>query len=145
MGCPWVPVCVSYASLYHSCTINEPEIISGSQLDAPTGIYFNRTDVKQAIHAPLDVDWAECTGGIFPDGDTSLPPALTVLPSVIEKNNRTVIVHGLADYVFLYEGQALFLVTFEPMLTAFFLFFVELELLFRSLFHIGSPFDGHIY
>ncbi|KAF9040776.1 Alpha/Beta hydrolase protein [Panaeolus papilionaceus] len=105
----------------------------GSQLDAPTGIYFNRTDVKQAIHAPLDVDWAECTGGIFPDGDTSLPPALTVLPSVIEKNNRTVIVHGLADYVFLYEGQALFLVTFEPMLTAFFFVFCRTRIAIQNM------------
>ena len=36
--------------------------------------------------------------------DESLPPAFTVLPSVIEKNLRTVIVHGLADFVLMAEG-----------------------------------------
>ena len=71
-------------------------------------IYFNRTDVKKAIHAPLDVDWVPCSiNSVFntSDGnDESLPPAFTVLPSVIEKNLRTVIVHGLADYVLIAEG-----------------------------------------
>ena len=23
-------------------------------------VYFNRTDVKKAMHAPMDVDWLEC-------------------------------------------------------------------------------------
>ncbi|KAG1885880.1 uncharacterized protein F5891DRAFT_910324, partial [Suillus fuscotomentosus] len=31
----------------------------------------------------------------------SLPPALTVLPNVIEKSQRTVIVHGLADFMYI--------------------------------------------
>jgi hypothetical protein len=26
---------------------------------------FNRTDVKEAMHAPMDVDWAECAGPVF--------------------------------------------------------------------------------
>jgi len=69
-------------------------------------IYFNRTDVKKAIHAPLDVDWVPCSANVFntSDGDESLPPAFTVLPSVIERNLRTVIVHGLADFVLIAEG-----------------------------------------
>ena len=71
-------------------------------------IYFNRTDVKKAINAPLDVDWVPCSlNPVFntTDGsDESLPPSFTVLPSVIEKNLRTVIVHGLADYVLIAEG-----------------------------------------
>jgi Serine carboxypeptidase len=70
-------------------------------------IYFNRTDVKKAINAPLDVEWTPCAvNSVFntTDGDESLPPAFTVLPSVIEKNLRTVIVHGLADYVLIAEG-----------------------------------------
>lgn len=54
------------------------------------------------------MDWEECSSiNVFtgPDGnDESLPPAFTVLPSVIEKNNRTVIVHGLADFILIAEG-----------------------------------------
>ncbi|PPR04910.1 hypothetical protein CVT24_007154 [Panaeolus cyanescens] len=77
----------------------------GSFPEAQTPLYFNRTDVKKAIHAPLDVNWEECSDvNVFPHGDASLPPALTVLPSVIENNNRTVIVHGLADFILIAEG-----------------------------------------
>ena len=77
----------------------------GSFPQEQTPLYFNRTDVKTAIHAPLDVDWQECSDvNVFPHRDASLPPAMTVLPNVIEKNNRTVIVHGLADYILQAEG-----------------------------------------
>jgi carboxypeptidase D len=50
---------------------------------------------------------AECSNeSVFvgADGDTSLPPAFTVLPTVIEKSKRSVIVHGLADYILIAEG-----------------------------------------
>jgi hypothetical protein len=70
-------------------------------------LYFDRTDVKKAIHAPTSVNWTECSNvNVFPDRDASLPPAFTVLPSVIEKSKRTVIVHGLADFVLIAEGSA---------------------------------------
>ncbi|GJJ15863.1 hypothetical protein Clacol_010141 [Clathrus columnatus] len=68
-------------------------------------LYFDRTDVKQAIHAPLDVDWTECSNiNVFPHGDNSLPSSLSVLPNVIEKSERSVIVHGLADFILIAEG-----------------------------------------
>ncbi|OSX60724.1 hypothetical protein POSPLADRAFT_1148075 [Postia placenta MAD-698-R-SB12] len=68
-------------------------------------LYFNRDDVKAHIHAPLDVDWTECSNvNVFPDGDASLPPVFTVLPSVIERSERAVIVHGLADFILIAEG-----------------------------------------
>ncbi|KAF8520019.1 Alpha/Beta hydrolase protein [Hysterangium stoloniferum] len=68
-------------------------------------LYFDRQDVKTAIHAPLDVDWEECSNiNVFPHGDGSLHSALTVLPNVIEKSNRSVIVHGLADFILIAEG-----------------------------------------
>ncbi|KAF9475826.1 alpha/beta-hydrolase [Pholiota conissans] len=77
----------------------------GSFPQAQTPLYFNRTDVKKAIHAPLDVNWEECSdANVFVRRDNSLPPAFTVLPSVIEKNQRTVIVHGLADFILIAEG-----------------------------------------
>ncbi|KAG6890070.1 hypothetical protein C0992_003168 [Termitomyces sp. T32_za158] len=68
-------------------------------------LYFDRQDVKQAIHAPLNVTWTECSNiDVFPNGDASLPSALSVLPKVIENNNRTVIIHGLADFILIAEG-----------------------------------------
>ena len=74
-------------------------------------IYFNRTEVKKAINAPLDTEWTPCSNNnVFntTDGeDESLPPAFTVLPSVIERNVRTVIVHGLADFDLLSDGFVL--------------------------------------
>ncbi|KAG1897584.1 Alpha/Beta hydrolase protein [Suillus fuscotomentosus] len=77
----------------------------GSIIQSQTPLYFDRTDVKQAIHAPVDTEWTECSNiNVFPNGDGSLPPAFTVLPNVIEKNKRTVIVHGLADFVLISDG-----------------------------------------
>ncbi|KAG0697100.1 Alpha/Beta hydrolase protein [Suillus ampliporus] len=77
----------------------------GSFPQSQTPIYFNRTDVKEAIHAPVNTEWTECSHiDVFPNGDGSLPPVFTVLPNVIEKNQRTVIVHGLADFYFIADG-----------------------------------------
>ena len=74
-------------------------------------IYFNRKEVKEAIHAPVDVEWSECanTNVFVRGGDTSLPPAYTVLPSVIEKSERAVVVHGLADFILIAEGTEIIL------------------------------------
>ena len=77
-------------------------------------MYFDRTDVKAALHAPLTVNWELCpfrpdSPVIFPDGDASLPPAFTVLPNVIEKSTRSVIVHGGADFILIAEGARIVL------------------------------------
>ncbi|KAJ7729524.1 alpha/beta-hydrolase [Mycena maculata] len=68
-------------------------------------IYFNRTDVQDAIHAPHIV-WNACaTESVYlPGGDQSIPSTLSVLPNVIEKSERVVIVHGLADFILVAEG-----------------------------------------
>ena len=65
-------------------------------------VYFNRSDVKAAMHAP-DIEWLECapypvlvakgpggvaTGGPEGYGDTSPDPIQYVLPQVIEATNR---------------------------------------------------------
>ena len=85
--------------------------------------YFNRTDVKKAINAPLDVDWIPCSEtGVFntTDGiDESLPPAFTVLPSVIEKNHKTVIVHGQADFRLISEGFVFIFSSFNGLVILF--------------------------
>ncbi|KAI0820727.1 alpha/beta-hydrolase [Trametes gibbosa] len=77
----------------------------GSFPQVQSPIYFDRTDVKKAIHAPLNVTWEECSDiRVFPHRDASPPPAFSVLPQVIEKSERAVIVHGLADFILIAEG-----------------------------------------
>lgn len=74
-------------------------------------IYFNRTDVQDAIHAP-HMTWTDCsTESVYinattgrPGSDTSIPSTLSVLPDVIEKSERVVIAHGLADFILVAEG-----------------------------------------
>ncbi|KAF8160848.1 alpha/beta-hydrolase [Crassisporium funariophilum] len=73
-------------------------------------IYFNRY-VQTALHAPHIV-WNSCAdNAVYIDPvtgaqgrDTSIPSTLSVLPNVIDKSVRTVIVHGLADFILIAEG-----------------------------------------
>ncbi|KAF7321520.1 Carboxypeptidase [Mycena kentingensis (nom. inval.)] len=75
-------------------------------------VYFNRTDVQDAIHAPHIV-WATCAprSVYLPGGDRTVPSMLqgagrniSVMGNVIEKSVRTVVVHGLADMILMAEG-----------------------------------------
>ena len=73
-------------------------------------VYFNRSDVQAAIHAPLGTDWTECTPTeVFVNGtDTSPPSGLSpVLPSVIERTNNVILAHGLLDYILISNGTLL--------------------------------------
>ncbi|KAF8671642.1 Alpha beta-hydrolase [Rhizoctonia solani] len=67
----------------------------GSFDNQQSPLYFNRTDVQDAIHAP-HINWSECSSiNVFVNGtDTSIPPMLSVMPNVIEKSERTVVMHG---------------------------------------------------
>ncbi|KAI0265296.1 alpha/beta-hydrolase [Gloeopeniophorella convolvens] len=70
-------------------------------------VYFNRPDVKAAIHAPANVQWAECgeIQSVFvAPGDQSPAPSQSVLPNVIAKSARTVVVTGSADFVLISDG-----------------------------------------
>jgi carboxypeptidase D len=71
-------------------------------------VYFNRSEVQAAINAPIQ-EWAECTSiDVFVNGtDNSPPAALSVLPSVIDRLERTIIGHGRLDYILIYEGTLL--------------------------------------
>ncbi len=77
----------------------------GSFPNQQSPIYFARSDVQAAIHAP-NIDWIECTNNnVFVNGfDQSPPPVYSILPSVIEKSQRTIIVHGQHDFVLIAEG-----------------------------------------
>ena len=68
-------------------------------------IYFNRTDVKNAINAPQNTTWEECSDtNVFPNGDPSDPAVYSVLPRVIDKNERSIIAHGVLDFRFIANG-----------------------------------------
>ncbi|OWZ61190.1 hypothetical protein AYX15_06581 [Cryptococcus neoformans] len=70
---------------------------------APGGVYFNRSDVKAAMHAPQHIDWAGCAAipvfvggedGPQGNGDLSRDPIQEVLPKVIEATNRVLVSNG---------------------------------------------------
>jgi len=86
--------------------LDAPQRWPGMQGDA---VYFNREDVKQALHVPTNGKWTECTRGVFPNGDQSAPPAVSILPRVIERNKRSVIASGQIDMVMLSQGARLVL------------------------------------
>lgn len=68
-------------------------------------VYFNRQDVKAAIHAPANVQWTECSSSpVFVGPDTSAIPTWAILPRLMEQGVPVVVVTGLADYVILSEG-----------------------------------------
>ncbi|QRV94647.1 Serine carboxypeptidase [Ceratobasidium sp. AG-Ba] len=77
----------------------------GSYNNQQSQIYFNRTEVQDAVHAP-HINWAECSAiDVFVNGtDRSVPTMLSVMPNVIEKSERTVVMHGGIDFVLIAEG-----------------------------------------
>ncbi|KAL7955970.1 Alpha/Beta hydrolase protein [Trichoderma compactum] len=71
--------------------------------------YFDRTDVKKAIHAPASTPWQPCTGPeyVFKTADSSLPSGLKQLPQVIEITQNVIIAHGDADWAITMDGVLL--------------------------------------
>lgn len=76
--------------------------------------YFNRSDVKKALHAP-DIPWYECSIHPVFVGNASSPPEYgegdyaadsiqAVLPQVIEATNRVLVSNGDYDMVILTNG-----------------------------------------
>ena len=71
--------------------------------------YFNRTDVKKVLHAPLDVNWEICATGkpvFVGDGDQSLPSGHNGGPLMkgIEATNNVIVGHGDLDMVVIANG-----------------------------------------
>jgi carboxypeptidase D len=76
-------------------------------------VYFNRTDVQEALHAVVGTDWAQCTDtNVFGNGnatsnaqDASIGPANSgALQRVIEYTNNTIIGSGDLDMLLSTNG-----------------------------------------
>ncbi|CAG7920545.1 unnamed protein product [Penicillium olsonii] len=75
--------------------------------------YFNRTDVKKALHVPEDINWELCSiESVFVGADPgpqqlydeSPNPTEHILPRVIEATNRVLISNGAWDYLIITNG-----------------------------------------
>ncbi|PSS22696.1 hypothetical protein PHLCEN_2v2993 [Hermanssonia centrifuga] len=83
------------------------------QLPLPAGATIDPVTkaVQDAIHAP-HINWEACTSGSVyinkttgaAGRDQSVASMLSIFPNVIEKSVRTVVVHGLADFILVAEG-----------------------------------------
>jgi carboxypeptidase D len=73
--------------------------------------YFNRSDVRKYIHAPINGTWTVCSQQpVFLNGhDLSPPSALTggPLQHVIEATNNVIVAHGTLDMVLILNGSLL--------------------------------------
>ena len=104
LGCPWLPVSLHARHCLVPSNDSKHRHNNAVPNEQTLPLYFDRADVKAAIHAP-NVPWQECSSvEVFPKGDASPPSAFSVLPSVIEKSNRTVLIHGRADFNLIAEG-----------------------------------------
>ncbi|KAH8814810.1 putative pheromone processing carboxypeptidase [Xylogone sp. PMI_703] len=82
--------------------------------DSSGHVYFDRDDVKRALHAP-NITWEECGGIVFTDGqsgpelqgDLSANSIEKVLPQVIEATNRVLISNGDYDMNIITNGTLL--------------------------------------
>ncbi|KAL7929837.1 alpha/beta-hydrolase [Trichoderma chlorosporum] len=72
--------------------------------------YFNRDDVKKAIHAPISINWAACFDHPFnttTGTDDSPPPLLKQLPYVIDVTQNVIIAEGAMDWIVTMDGVLL--------------------------------------
>jgi carboxypeptidase D len=108
--------CFSVYEIFDACPfVFDPLGFSAGTNFVPAGagpVYFNRTDVKQAIHAPVNATWQFCSSEpVFVDGiDNSIlagPGSQPVIPNVIEKTHNVLIGHGSQDFVLVADGTLL--------------------------------------
>ncbi|KAI1274565.1 serine carboxypeptidase [Xylaria sp. FL0933] len=84
----------------------------GSFTYSPAGsgpIYFDREDVKRAIHADTNYTWEACSSDdVFVNGtDTSDPSIFRAIPHVIEATQNVIIGQGTLDMILVPNGTLL--------------------------------------
>ncbi|KAJ7263826.1 serine carboxypeptidase [Mycena rebaudengoi] len=102
-GMAFLNPCFSTYHITETCPFVEDPI-----LNSPDGVqYFDRPEVKKAINAPA-TEWTICQMGVLADNvDEAPPPAFGVLPRVIERLNKTLIVSGQLDLILPTNGTLL--------------------------------------
>lgn len=107
--------CFSPYTITNLCPIKyDPLGFTDGTMFVPDGsgpVYFNRPDVKAAIHAP-NKEWAFCTDqAVFVNGtDDSVvdgPGSQPVLPNVIDRTQNVILGHGSQDFVLISDGTLL--------------------------------------
>ncbi|KAK3330751.1 putative serine-TYPE carboxypeptidase F precursor [Apodospora peruviana] len=80
-----------------------------SYLDIGSQPYFNRNDVRKAIHAPAGTKWHHCTGvPVFVNyKDESETSIVKVLPHVIDATKNVIISHAINDMLLIANGTLL--------------------------------------
>ncbi|POS72054.1 carboxypeptidase cpdS [Diaporthe helianthi] len=103
--------CFSYYDVSAGCPVPyDPLGFTGGLNYLPPSAppaYFNRSDVKEALHAPSDVDWRLCKTGVFPSRDNSDPSAFFALPEIIEHTQNVILANGALDFGILTNGTLL--------------------------------------
>ncbi|CAE6996889.1 hypothetical protein CFE70_000387 [Pyrenophora teres f. teres 0-1] len=88
---------------------------TGNEEQPGAQVYFDRADVKKALHVDPKTKWTMCTeNGVFSDGkgsygdDMSYPPAINgILKSIIEATNNVLIGSGDLDMLIPTNGTLL--------------------------------------
>lgn len=122
VGCSWISfniLSVSPSSPVSQSSADFPSLYRPIGFDQP---YFNRTDVKKAIHAPESTDWMICANQavfVIEEGDTSPVSGIQggPLQRVIETTNNVIVAHGDLDMALIANGTLLTLnnLTFNGM------------------------------
>lgn len=80
--------------------------------DGAGPVYFDRADVKRAIHAPANHTWEFCASQPVFVNNTDLsqlsgPGSQPVIPKVIERTQNVLLGHGSRDFVLIADGTLL--------------------------------------
>ncbi|KAK5996088.1 putative serine carboxypeptidase [Cladobotryum mycophilum] len=115
-----IPECGSYwndiyeAAIYFNPCFNIYNILDHCPLPYdPLGdgyAYFDRADVKKALHAPLANNWTECSGPVYdnPDGDDpSRPSGDYEVGHVIDATKNVILAQGEMDFILMTNGLLL--------------------------------------
>jgi carboxypeptidase D len=103
--------CFNFYNIMDHCPWTYSEGSNSGGLYSGKVPYFNRPDVKKAIHAPLSINWSACaTTNVFLTGDShdhSTPPGFKQLPHVINTTQNVILAAGGVDMLVPVNGIVL--------------------------------------